>query len=84
MTLVNRVGLNNRKVGVSIVDMLGEPSRVALITTSFGSIEALGIGISGVQLGSISIKSCVCAFSFNEYDSTLLYFFFTITLCSSR
>ena len=55
--------------------MLGEPSRVALITTSFGSIEALGIGISGVQLGSISIKSCVCPFSFNEYDSILSYLF---------
>ena len=54
--------------------MLGESSRVGSITTSFGSIEALGIGISGVQLGSISIKSCVCAFSFNEYDSILLYF----------
>ena len=25
----------------------------ALITTSFGSIEALGIDLSGVQLGSI-------------------------------
>ena len=43
--------------------MLGEPSRVALISTSFGSNEALGIDISGVQLGSISIKSCVCVFS---------------------
>ena len=63
------------QVGVSIVDMLGEPSRVALITTSFGSIEALGIGISGVQLGSISIILCVCPFSFNEYDSILSYFF---------
>ena len=48
------------KVGVSIVDVLGEPSRVALLITSFGSIEALGIG--------------VCAFSFNEYDSILSYF----------
>ena len=64
--------------------MLGEPSRVALITTSFGSIEASGIGISGVQLGRISVKSCVCAFSYNEYDSILLYFFFTITLCYIR
>ena len=41
---------------------MGEPSRVALITTSFGSIEASGICISGVQLGRISVKSCVCAF----------------------
>ena len=62
------------QVGVSIVDVLGEPSRVALLITSFGSIEALGIGISGAQLGSISIKPCVCAFSFNEYDSILSYF----------
>ena len=53
------------QVGVSIVDMLGESSRVALITTSFGSIEALGIGMSGVQLKSISMKSSVCEFSFN-------------------
>ena len=49
--------------------MLGEPSRVALITTSFGSIEASGIGISGVQLGRISVKSCVCAFSYYEMQS---------------
>ena len=54
--------------------MLGEPSRVALITTSFGSIEASGIGISGVELGRVSVKSCVCPFSYSEYDSILLYF----------
>ena len=54
--------------------MLGEPARVALITTSFGSIEASGICISGVQLKRISVKSCVCVFSYNEYDSILLYF----------
>ena len=49
--------------------MLGESSRVAIISTSFVSNEALGIGKSGVQLGSISIKSSVSAVSFNEYDS---------------
>ena len=43
---------------------MGESSRVALISTSFGSIEALGVGISGMQLETISIKSSVCAFSF--------------------
>ena len=46
--------------------MLGKSSRVALITNSFGSIKALGTGISAVTLGSISIKSSVCAFSFNR------------------
>ena len=30
--------------------------------------------MSAVQLGSISIESNICAFSFNEYDSVLLYF----------
>ena len=59
------------QVGVSRVDMFGEPSRVALITTSFGSVETLGIGISGVQPGSTSIESCVWAFSFNEYESII-------------
>ena len=54
--------------------MMVEPSGIALISTSSGSIEALGISISGVELGSISIKSGVCAFSFNEYYSILLYF----------
>ena len=49
--------------------MLGESSRVAIISTSFVSNEALGIAKSGVQLGSISIKSGVCAVPFNEYDS---------------
>ena len=53
--------------GVSIVDMLGDSSRVALISTSFGSIKALGIGISGVQLESILVRSSVNEFSFNEY-----------------
>ena len=48
--------------------MLGESSRVALISTSSVSIEALGIGKSGVQLVSVSIKSSVCAVPFNEYD----------------
>ena len=64
--------------------MLGEYSRVVLISTSFVSFEVLRIGLSAVQLGNISIKSSVCAFSFIEYDSILLCFFFTITLCSSR
>ena len=54
------------QVGVSIVNILGDSSRVALISTLFGSIKALGIGISGVQLGSISVKSSVYEFTFND------------------
>ena len=53
------------QVGVSIVNILGDSSRVALISTLFGSIKALGIGISGVQLGSISVRSSVYEFTFN-------------------
>ena len=48
--------------------MLGESSRVALISTSFVLIEALGVDISRVQLASISVKSNVCAIPFNEHD----------------
>ena len=53
---------------VSTVDMLGESSKVALISTSFVLIEALGVDISRVQLGGISVKSNVCAVPFNEHD----------------
>ena len=54
------------QVGVSIVNILGDSSRVALISTLFGSIKALGIGISGEQLGSISVRSSVYEFTFND------------------
>ena len=73
--LVNRVRLEKRKA---------EYSRVALITTSFASIEALSVGMSGVQLEIFSNKSCVCEFSFNEYGCILLNLIFTVTLCSNR
>ena len=36
------------RVGVSIVDML--VNLLGLLSTSFGPMEALGIGISGVEL----------------------------------
>ena len=57
-------------VGIFIVDMLDESSKVAFI-----SIEALGIGISGLQLRGISIRSSVCAFSFHEYDSVIFFLY---------
>ena len=56
--------------------MLGESSKVALISTSFVLIEALCVDISRVQLGSISVKSNVCAVPFNKHDP--------IGSCSSR
>ena len=57
------------------LDILGDSSRVALISTSFGSIKALGIGISGVHLGSISVRLSVYEFSFNEYDSVIFFLY---------
>ena len=46
-------------VGVSIVDMLRQSSMGALVSISFLSNEALGIGTSFVQLGNISVKPSV-------------------------
>ena len=63
---------------LSVVNILSESSKVAFISNSFVSIEALGIAISGLKLGSISIKSSFFAFSFNEYGFKLLCFFFTL------